>query len=108
MSSQMGTLLVFTTVPDPASAVKIAESLIDARLAACVHSLPAGTSYYRWQGKQEQSSEITLLIKTTSAKYPELEAAIRRLHPYELPEILGLPVSVGLPAYLEWIHDETV
>ncbi len=103
----MGALLVFTTVPDPASAVKIAESLLAERLAACVHSLPAGTSYYRWQGKLEHANEITLLIKTTSAKYPELEAAIRRLHPYELPEILGLPVSAGLPPYLEWIRNET-
>ncbi len=108
MSSDIGALIAITTVPDPTSAVKIAESLLNARLAACVHTLPAGISHYRWQGEMQQASEITLLIKTTTARYAELAAAIRRLHPYELPEILALPVTAGLPPYMEWIRNETL
>ncbi|MBI3714640.1 MAG: divalent-cation tolerance protein CutA [Betaproteobacteria bacterium] len=103
----MGALLVITTVPDPGLAVKIAESLVHSRLAACVHALPAGLSTYRWQDKVETGAEITLLIKTTAEKYPELEAALRGLHPYQTPEILALPVSAGWPPYLAWIHDAT-
>jgi len=103
----MGALLVITTVPDPGLAVKVAEALVHARIAACVHALPPGQSTYRWQDKVETSAETTLLIKTTAEKYPELEAALRGLHPYEIPEILALPVSAGWPPYLAWIHDAT-
>ena len=76
-------------------------------LAACVHALPVGKSTYRWQGKIETACEISLLIKTQLARYTELEAALTRLHPYDVPEILALPVTAGLPAYLNWILDET-
>lgn len=107
MTSEMGALVVITTVPDENLAVKIAESLLQQRLAACVHALPAGWSRYRWQGKIERSTEFTLLIKSTASRYRELEADIKRLHPYEVPEILAFPASIGLPAYLNWISNET-
>lgn len=107
MTSDVGALIVITTVPDENLAVKLTESLLQQRLAACVHRLPAGQSTYWWQGKLETSVEITLLIKSTRSCYAELETAIRRLHPYDIPEIVALPVSAGLPAYLNWIMSET-
>ena len=107
MTSDVGALVVITTVPDENLAVKLTESLLQQRLAACVHQLPAGQSTYWWQGKLESTAEITLLIKTTQLRYAELETAIRRLHSYDIPEIVALPVSDGLPAYLNWIRDET-
>lgn len=107
MTSDVGALIVITTVPDENLAVKLTESLLQQRLAACVHRLPAGQSTYWWQGKLESTAEITLLIKTTHLRYAELETAIRRLHSYDIPEIVALPVSDGLPAYLNWIRDET-
>ena len=69
----------------------------------------AGTLYtvYRWQGKVETVIEVPVFIKTTRERYPALEAAIRAHHPYELPEIIAVPLVVGLPAYLEWVHTET-
>ena len=72
-----------------------------------MHALPVGKSTYRWQGKIEIASEITLLIKTQLARNVELEAALTRLHPYDMPEILALPVTAGLPANMNWILDET-
>ena len=107
MTSDIGALIVITTVPDENLAVKITESLLQQRLAACVHAFPIGWSRYRWQGHIETSAEITLLIKSTANRYPELEADIKRLHPYEIPEIVALPVAIGLPAYLKWIMNET-
>ena len=62
---------------------------------------------YRWQDKIEDAEEVPLLIKTSAERYPELEAAIRARHPYELPEIVGVPLSQGLPAYLDWLAAET-
>ena len=103
----MGALVVIATVPDENLAVKVTAALLQQGLAACVHALPAGKSTYRWQGNVETASEITLLIKTRSAHYAELEAVLTRLHPYDVPEILALPVIAGLPAYLNWIMDET-
>ena len=107
MTSDIGALVVITTVPDENLAVKITESLLQQRLAACVHALPVGRSTYRWLGAIENSAEITLVIKSTTARYAELEADIRRLHPYDVPEILALPVAIGFPAYLKWLSNET-
>jgi periplasmic divalent cation tolerance protein len=100
-------LLVLTTLPDRASAEHLAAALVEMRAAACVSILGDCTSVYRWQGKTETASEIPLLIKTTSAAYARLEAAILAQHPYELPEIIAVPVSAGLPAYLQWVVQET-
>lgn len=101
------TLLVLTNLPDEASAHALAEHLVDARLAACVNLLAPCTSVYRWQGAVERATEVPLLIKTTAAAYAALEAAIRARHPYELPEIVAVPVVLGLPDYLSWVAAET-
>lgn len=100
-------LIVWSNVPDAELAKSMAHALVQRRLAACVNIMPAVQSVYQWQGAIEQAAEITLMIKTTQARYAELEAAIVELHPYEVPEIIALPVVEGLPAYLNWITAET-
>ena len=100
-------LLVITNLPDAASAAKLAQQLIEARVAACVNQLAPCISTYRWQGKIETATEVPLLIKTTQVAYPRLEKLIRAAHPYELPEIIAVPMSDGLPAYLDWVTTET-
>jgi len=100
-------LVVITNVPDRATAERIAETLVTGCVAACVNILAECTSVYRWQGKLEHANEVPLLIKTTRAAYPQLEIELRKLHPYELPEIIALPVSAGLPEYLNWVVTET-
>jgi periplasmic divalent cation tolerance protein len=107
--SQTGSqiLLIFTNLPDAASAQALATSLISGRLAACVNVLAPCRSVYRWQGAVESAQEVPLLIKSTVARYAELEAAIRAGHPYELPEIIAVPIAHGLPDYLNWVATET-
>jgi len=100
-------LLVLTNLPDQAGAEKLAHKLVESKLAACVNILAPCTSVYRWKGKIETATEVPLLIKTTSASYAALEDAIRASHPYELPEIVQVPISGGLPAYIEWLISET-
>lgn len=104
----METLLIITNCPDEETANAIALALVEAKLAACVNILPRVQSLFRWQGVVESATEIPLLIKATSANYPALEAKIRQLHPYEVPEIIALPVTHGLPAYLNWVAAETI
>ena len=101
------TYLVITNLPDRESAGRLAHLLIEKRLAACINILSPCRSVYRWEGKTEDAEEFPVLIKTTRARYPELEAAIRAAHPYELPEIIAVPLAGGLPAYLEWVEAET-
>jgi periplasmic divalent cation tolerance protein len=103
----MEVLLVLTNLPDAASASALAGHLVAERLAACVNILAPCRSVYRWQGQIESAEEVPLLIKTSADRYPALEAAIRARHPYELPEIVAVPFSRGLPAYLEWLAAET-
>lgn len=107
MSIPSQVLLVCSNVPELELGKKIAAHLLQQRLAACVNILPAVQSHYRWQGALEQASEHMLQIKTTQARYSEVEAAIKAMHPYEVPEIIALPVIDGLPAYLEWVRQET-
>lgn len=102
------TLLILTNLPDQASAQAMAQSLVADRLAACVNILAPCRSVYRWQGRIEDAPEIPLLIKTTAARYAALEAAIRAGHPYELPEIIAVPIAHGLPEYLNWVASETL
>ena len=104
---QDGPLLVVTNAPDREVAGRIAQALVDKRLAACVNILAGCTSVYRWQGEVERAEEVPMLIKTRGARFHELEAAIRQLHPYELPEIIAVPVTQGLPDYLDWVTSET-
>ena len=106
MNAPGDVLLVFTNLPDREAALSLANALIEEKLAACVNVLGACTSVYRWKGTVENASEIPLLIKTTVSRYAALEAAIRRLHPYELPEVIAVPVAHGLPGYLNWVVTE--
>ena len=103
----MDSLLVVTNLPDRESAEKLAALLIERRLAACVNILAPCSSVYRWQGEIQHDEEHPLLIKTAKDRYAELEAAIRANHPYELPEVIAVPVIQGLPAYLQWVESET-
>ena len=98
--------LVITNCPDEETANRIALAVVEAKLAACVNILPRVQSIYRWQGAVESAVEVPLLIKTTAAAYPALEAAIRERHPYDVPEIIALPITAGLPAYLNWLAAE--
>jgi periplasmic divalent cation tolerance protein len=99
--------LVVTNLPDRDSAGKLAHALVEKHLAACVNILSPCRSIFRWQGKTEDATEFTMLIKTTRGRYAALESAIRAGHPYELPEIIAVPLAEGLPAYLEWVAAET-
>jgi periplasmic divalent cation tolerance protein len=101
----MRSLLVLTNLPDRAAAEKIADLVIEKRLAACVNIL-ACRSVYRWKGAVQHDEEHPLLIKTTADRYAELEATIRGAHPYELPEIIAVPIE-RLAAYLDWVAAET-
>ena len=103
----MQTLLVFTNLPDRAAAERLADQLIGQRLAACVNILAPCRSVYRWKGAVQHDEEHPMLIKTTAERYAELESALRAGHPYELPEIVAVPVGKGLPAYLDWVAAET-
>ena len=100
-------IIVMTHLPDAATAEALAGALVEARLAACASFTPGVQSVCRWQGKIESANEVTLTIKTTQRHYAALEAAIRAAHPYELPEIIALPVVAGFPSYLQWIIAET-
>ncbi|MCK0510366.1 divalent-cation tolerance protein CutA [Aromatoleum buckelii] len=100
-------LVVLTNLPDEASARALASHLVENRLAACVNMLAPCRSVYRWHDAIEEAVEVPLLIKTSADRYAALEAAVRAAHPYELPEIIAVPVVRGLPAYLDWVAAET-
>lgn len=100
-------LLVLTNCPDEAAADRIALTLVEQGLAACVNRLAPVHSTYRWQGSVQRATEVPLLIKTTRERYGEVEQAIRNLHPYEVPEIVALPIAAGYSAYLRWIVEQT-
>ena len=101
------TLLILTSLRDEASARTLAKGLIEFRLAACINILAPCTSVYRWQGAIEEAREFPVLIKSTENRYAALEGAIRAAHPYELPEIIAVPIAHGLPAYLDWVATES-
>jgi periplasmic divalent cation tolerance protein len=100
-------LLVLTTVPDQAAGQAIAERLVGDRLAACVTVSAAARSRYRWEGKIVVDEEFVVFIKTRRALYERLEAALKAVHPYTVPEIIALPVELGSKAYLDWLAAET-
>ena len=103
----MNSLLVLTNLPDRAAAERIAEALVEQKLAACVNILAPCRSVYRWKGALQRDEEHPMLIKTTAERYPALEQALRAAHPYELPEIIAVPLERGLPQYLAWVAGET-
>ncbi len=102
----MAVIAVLTNLPDSESAFNLARHLVRRRVAACVNVLSPATSFYRWEGREEQASEIPVLIKSTRERYADLEREIRALHPYDLPEIIAFPVELGLENYLGWVEDE--
>ena len=104
LATPTGAIVLLTTIPTADEAHRMARHLVESRLAACVQILPPHTSIYRWQGSVEESTELLLIIKTLERLYPELESSTRALHPYEVPEIIVLPVIAGAPDYLAWLH----
>lgn len=105
MSSEY--LVVWCSCPDRHTAWTIANHLVDQRLAACVTLLPGVTSVYRWRDKVEQADELVLMIKTQASAYPQLEAAVEALHPYDVPELLAMPIAGGAANYLSWLDEST-
>ena len=100
-------ILVLTQMPDRASAHALARTLVDAHLAACVSVGAPAESLYHWRGQIETAQEVPVVVKTRSERYADIEAAIRAQHPYELPEIIAVPIIDGLAPYLDWIANET-
>ena len=103
----MSALLVLSTFPDAEVARTIARTLVEEQLAACANLVPGAESIYWWKGVIESSSEVLAQFKTTAEQYPRLEARLKELHPYELPAIVAIPISAGLPEYLEWVEANT-
>ena len=107
MPEQNQPLLVINTCPGSITAKNIATHLVANELAACIQIIPGVQSYFRWSGKVEVAEEYLLFIKTTAACLEQVEKAILKLHPYELPEIISVPITGGLSGYLTWINDST-
>ena len=102
-----GALLVLSTAPDRATAERIAGTLVEERLAACVNIVPGVTSVYRWKGKIERDAEVLCLIKTRGSLLAKLSRRLTALHPYDVPEVIALRISGGAPPYLKWLMDQT-
>jgi periplasmic divalent cation tolerance protein len=99
--------VVLNTCPDERTAGTIARALVEAKLAACVNIVPGLRSIYHWEERLQEGTEVLLLIKTTAERYPQVEEFIRARHPYSLAEIVSVPITRGLPGYLEWIAAST-
>lgn len=97
-------LMVYCTCPDAAVAAQLARAVVEQRAAACVNILPAVRSIYHWRDAIEEDSEALLLIKSDSDHFQALSDIITRMHPYEVPEIVGVPLAAGYQPYLEWIE----
>jgi periplasmic divalent cation tolerance protein len=101
-------LVVLCTCPDLATAKSLATGLVENRLAACVNILPEIRSIYRWQNEVQQDTETLLVVKTSREAYPKLESWLIDHHPYDVPEVLALPIDRGAPNYLDWVFQETM
>ncbi len=95
--------VVLTTCPDEMTAERLAKTLVEERLAACVNRLPGMRSTYAWQGQVQDDPEVLLIAKTNGERLATLSARVQELHPYELPEVIALPVAAGAERYLAWI-----
>ena len=104
MASAPQPIVLLTTCPDQASASRIARDLVESGLAACVSRVGPVHSTYRWQGAIQDEPEVLLVVKTVTDRYSELEMRLKSLHPYEVPEIIALPVTAGSEAYLSWLQ----
>lgn len=100
-------ILVYTTLPSEEAARALVRRLVEDRLVACGTMLSPVTSVYHWEGAVEEAAETQVLLKTRGARWPALLAAVQDLHPYDVPELLAVPVEAGLPAYMAWVGDET-
>lgn len=100
----MNAVVILCTAPDQPCAQQLAQQALTAKLAACVTLLPGATSYYIWQGKPEQTNEVQMLLKCDSAHQQALMDLLKRAHPYDVPELLALPVQHGDSEYLSWLH----
>jgi periplasmic divalent cation tolerance protein len=100
-------VVAVVTVPNEEVGERIARALVEERLAACVNLVPRVRSIYRWRGEVCDEGELLLWVKTRGARFPELQERVRALHPYELPEIIALPISQGFPPYLSWVAQES-
>jgi periplasmic divalent cation tolerance protein len=100
-------VVVWTTISTSADGHELASTLVGERLAACVNVLPQMESVYRWKGEVQTDHERQLIMKTTAARVPALQARLRQLHDYEVPEFIVLPVAGGSDAYLSWVREST-
>lgn len=107
MNASQDPLVVLTTLATPEAAHDLVRELVAARLIACGTVVPGATSTYRWRDAITTDAEALVLLKTVGARWDALVAAVERLHPYDVPELLALPVAAGLPAYLAWLAAET-
>ena len=98
--------VLLVTAPEAETAASIARTLVEERLVACANLVPAIRSIYRWEGRVEEDAEALLLLKTTRERCPAVAARVKDLHPYELPEVVALPVDGGSDAYLAWVKAE--
>jgi len=98
-------LVVFVTFPDLGTARGIVRTLVEEKLIACGNLVPAVESIYRWKGAVETSAEVLAVMKTESARYDAMQARLRELHPYEVPECIAVPITAGLPDYLRWLAE---
>ncbi|RPI71056.1 MAG: divalent-cation tolerance protein CutA [Geobacteraceae bacterium] len=101
-------LMVFVTVPGLKDGSRISKGVLNSRLAACVTIIPGVRSMYWWEGKIARANEAMLVVKTTRNQYRRLERKIMELHPYEVPEIIAIPLVAGSPQYIEWVKREVV
>lgn len=105
--SSRGVLLVLVTTSSRREAMQIAQAAVDRKLAACGNVIPSVTSIFRWKGKIERSQEALLIMKTSGRRYTALQALVRSMHSYEVPEVIALTVQKGLDPYLAWVLNET-
>ena len=99
-------IIVFVTVPGLREGSRISKAILTSRLAACVNVIPGVQSIYKWKGKIVQEKEAMLVLKTTRPRYRKLEQKIKQLHPYEVPEVIAIPLIFGSPQYIEWVTRE--
>ncbi len=100
-------VVALSTAPSAEVAEQLARALVEEGLAACVNVVPGVTSYYSWKGQLQRDAELLLVIKTRAGCLDGLRATLARLHPYEVPELLTLPIEDGLPSYLAWLDEST-
>jgi periplasmic divalent cation tolerance protein len=109
MSTQMNTdtLILLCTCPDEAVAADLSTRLVEQGLAACINRFPGLTSVYKWEGEMKSGTEVQLVIKTSASAVDNLIDELQQLHPYELPEIIAVPITAGYGPYLDWIREST-